>query len=202
MFLDELYSTYSEIPAVVHFIILALSAFIENIFPPIPGDVIVVLYAGLSAKGFSLYLLISAVLLGNFLGGSACFLLGDKLLPLFRKLENRSKFLSFLNEDNEIKAANELRMKGHWIIVFSRFLPGIRFFIAIVAGIVKIKPWKFYLSFMIGVVLWNSLLIFAGRILVEDWAAIQEILSKYTVFIISLVIIVSFVIYMLKRKDR
>lgn len=178
------------------------AAYIENIFPPIPGDVIVVLYAGLSAKGFPVPLLWTAVLLGNLLGGTTCYFLGDKLLPLLRKLEKRFQFFSFLSKDNEEKASEQLENKGPWIIAFSRFLPGIRFFIAIIAGIIKIKPWKFYISFMIGVLLWNSLLIFAGRILVEDWASIKQVLGQYTVVVLSLVTIIGFLVYRIKHKAR
>lgn len=147
-------------------------------------------------------MLLTAVLLGNLLGGTTCYFLGDKLLPFLRKLEKKFQIFSFLNKENEEKASKQLQDKGPWIIAFSRFLPGIRFFIAIIAGIIKLNPWKFYISFMIGVILWNSLLVFAGRVLVEDWALIKKILGQYTVVVLLFVTVIGLLSYRIKQKAR
>lgn len=200
MNLNEIFLTYLEIPLWAHFFILTTATFLENVFPPVPGDVIVVLYGALSAKGFSLVVISSAIFTGNMLGGAVCFHLGSKILPLLRRLQHKSKLLAFADEELEARAGSLLSKHGVLFIGFSRFLPAIRFFISIVAGMFKMKPIAFYAAFLVGVLAWNSLLIQAGIILSTDWSDIRYILQNYTILILSLISLLLAMVWFWRRK--
>lgn len=102
-------------------------AYIENIFPPSPSDVIVVFCASLSGLGktdFTLTL-ISAVL-GSTLGFITMYFIGDKFGD---EIIEKGK-IKFINPENVKKVEVLFSKYGYFLIVINRFLAGTRAFVA------------------------------------------------------------------------
>jgi membrane protein DedA with SNARE-associated domain len=90
---------------------------------------------------------------------------------------------------------------GFLFVVFSRFSAGIRYFVSIVAGITKMNLFLFSLGFLIGILIWNSLLLFGGYLLGENWKQILEWLRVYNI-IITLLILLGITIFILYRRQK
>jgi membrane-associated protein len=106
-----------------------------------------------------------AGILGNFAG----YWFGSKSGPL---LYNRKDSLIFKKHYiDDAKAFYEKH--GGSAIIFARFLPIIRTFVPIIAGVVKMDKKKFSLYNIIGCVAWVTMMLFAGhylqRLILREW---------------------------------
>jgi membrane-associated protein len=112
-------------------------------------------------SGFNVWEVIALVMLAGFLGNFAGYWFGKKSGPLLFKRED-----SFLFKKRHLIAAHEFYEKyGAGAIVFARFLPFIRTFAPIVAGIVKMEYRKFTIFNFLGCVAWVSSMILIGYFL-------------------------------------
>jgi membrane protein DedA with SNARE-associated domain len=195
-------------PIWIH-LFLVFSTFTENVFPPWPGDTFIVF------AGFLMYHdILSPVAtyisttIGNFLGAYLMYFLGQKILQFAHSIHKKIhiKFLSNLLEsmiaDDQMKKTEQWFDKwGFLFVVFSRFSAGIRYFVSIVAGIIKMNIFLFSFSFLIGILIWNSLLLFGGYLLGENWKQILEWLRVYNI-IITLLILLGITIFILYRRQK
>jgi membrane protein DedA with SNARE-associated domain len=138
--------------------------FIENVFPPIPSEVIMGLGGIAVARGsmeFWPLLLVGTV--GSTLGNYVWFLAGDKwgyarLEPL---VDRWGRWLTMEWEDVE-NASRFFRRHGQWIVFAMRFSPFLRTMISLPAGLSHMKHWKFLVFTFAGAAVWNTALIQGG----------------------------------------
>ena len=177
-------------------------AYIENIFPPSPSDVIVVFCASLSGLGktdFTLTL-ISAVL-GSTLGFITMYFIGDKFGD---EIIEKGK-IKFINPENVKKVEVLFSKYGYFLIVINRFLAGTRAFVAFFAGLGEYDLKKSILLSFISASLWYLILVTSGKILGENWHLIADVISGYSkvvTAILTLVVIVFVLRSFLKSKKR
>jgi len=207
--LENFLSYLQQIDPIWIHLFLILSTFTENVFPPWPGDTFIVF------AGFLMYHNIISPIstfisttIGNFLGAYLMYFLGQKILQFAHTIHKkiRIKFISNLLEsmisDNQMKKTEQWFEKwGFLFVVFSRFSAGIRYFVSIVAGITKMNIFLFSFAFLIGLLVWNSLLLFGGYLLGENWKQILEWLRIYNIFI-TLFIVLGITIFILYRKQK
>lgn len=184
------------------------SNFLENVFPPWPGDTVTVFGGFLVAKsqeieggGFGIFGLISSTYLGNIFGAYLMIKFGDKFLKWVQIKE--FPFKKELYDEKKIqKTFNWFEKNEVIVILLSRFSAGIRFFVAIIAGMVGINIFKFFLYFSISVFLWCGLLIQGGYSLGSNWGLIVEYIALYNrVFFSSLgLVLIIFLFYSLLKK--
>ena len=123
-------------PLPVYIIILfAIAAtLIENLFPPAPGDFMVIFLGSLIGLGkIDFVSLMIATTIGSTLGFTVMFLLGR----FFGHKVIDSNRLKFLNEESLRKPRHWFHKYGYIIIVLNRFLTGTRAVISFLAGISK-----------------------------------------------------------------
>lgn len=207
MELDFLIQKMVGLPAYTVYIFLFFSSLIENVFPPWPGDTVIVFSGFLWAHGsISGYVLIFTILAGNLAGALIMYFVGKEFLYLLRILARRTRRPLFLRKIlREISSAKSLRMattlfKKHGVlyVTLSRFSAGIRFFVSIVAGLSRMNLAIFIVSFEAGVVLWNTILLGGGYMLGENWRQILDWLRIYNIAIIS-IIIIALLFFVMKR---
>ena len=124
-----------------------------------PGDTL--LFAGgiLASQGFlSISVLIIGCVISSIIGDNVGYWTGKKV---GRKLFNREASL-FFNQKNVNRAENFYNKHGPLTIIMARFIPMIRTFAPVVAGIAKMEYKKFFLYNIIGGVLWSTLLPLTG----------------------------------------
>jgi membrane protein DedA with SNARE-associated domain len=183
------------------YFILFVSAFIENIFPPIPGDTVTVFGAYLVGRGFlNFWGVLISTTLGSIAGFMAVFALAYwiewKLIEKYRpKWVERSKI---------DRVEKWFRQYGYWIVLINRFLTGVRSIISVVAGLSKMNTMLVFLLALISCFVWNGALIGLGELLGENWELIGHFLKVYNqIVIIALVVgIVIFAGYRFYRSKK
>ncbi len=168
---------------------------IENIFPPIPSEVILTFggflttYSALSPLG----VIISATI-GSLIGAIVLYYLGyffsDRLDKLFKS-------------DDIAKANDWFKNKGCKAVLYCRFVPIVRSLVSIPAGINKMNMTIFLLYTSIGTIIWNTVLVYAGVILGSNWAYFASIISRYSkVVLVTIILIILVRIWIKKIKKN
>lgn len=146
---------------------IALLMAIENIFPPIPSEVIMGVGGIAVARGtMTFWPLLIAGTIGSTLGNYAWFLVGDKLG--YQRLEpfvhRWGRWLTLTWSDVE-NASAFFQRHGQWIVFALRFSPFLRTMISLPAGLTHMKHGKFLLFTFAGAAVWNAALIKGGSLL-------------------------------------
>lgn len=163
---------------------------IENLFPPIPSEVILT-FSGFVAKqaNLSLILIILFSTLGSVIGAIILYYLGyflnDRIVNLLR-----------LNKNNTNKTMEEFNKSGKKSVFLGRLAPIIRSLISIPAGIAKMNIIEFTVLTILGSLIWNTILIILGNIIGENYIIVSQVISKYY----KPIIIILIIIYIIKRK--
>ena len=140
---------------------------IENVFPPIPSEVIMGLGGVAVSRGtmhFWPLLLVGTA--GSTLGNYVWFLAGDRLgYRRLRPVVDRwGRWLTVEWEDIE-QATAFFRRHGQWIVFGLRFSPFLRTVISLPAGLTHMKHWRFLAFTFAGAAVWNAALIKGGEFL-------------------------------------
>lgn len=179
---------------------------IENVFPPIPSEVIL-LFSGFfsSYTSLSVFYMILASTLGSFLGAIILYYIGKIFnKERLKKIVNgRLGKILFLKENDIDKADEWFDNKGNKSVFFCRFVPIVRSLISIPAGMSEMPMGKFIIYTICGSMIWNTVLICLGFRLGRNWEYVLTILDKYQMLVIViLVIIFGYVIIKFYRKKR
>lgn len=157
----------------------------ENLFPPIPSEVILP-SAGFAAASGSMGL-VSAIVwatIGSVVGALALYVLGAWF--------GRARFYSLASKIPFVKEADIERAEAWFVrrgplaVLLGRVVPVVRSLISIPAGIERMKLLPFTLYTAIGSALWNSVLIGAGYALGANWAIVEEWISRYQLIVFGL----------------
>ncbi len=189
-----------------YFGILFLIA-IENVFPPIPSEVI------LSFGGFlttytelEVPLVIIYATLGSVLGAIILYLIGR-----FFSEERINKILSSkvgrilrIKPSDVAKAQNWFEKKEKLAVFICRFVPIVRSLISIPAGMTKMNFGLFILLTTIGTLIWNTVLVLCGYYLGENWSYVVDFFGNYSylVFVLILLLLVFFLVRILLKKRK
>lgn len=158
---------------------IALLMFAENVFPPIPSEVIMGVGGVLVAKGsLNFWALALAGTIGSTLGNYFWFLLGDWLgyertRPL---VKGYGRWITL--EWGEVrKISTVFRRHGQWIVLVFRCFPIVRTMISLPAGLAHMKHSTFLIFTFIGSGVWNLALIGGGKLLGNNLEETQHWLS-------------------------
>jgi membrane protein DedA with SNARE-associated domain len=151
------------------YVFLLASAFVENIFPPLPGDTFVVLGAFLVGRGqldfIPAYLAATA---GSVSGFMLFFWIGRRWgRKLFFRRNGKIFSEARLNRIEKL-----MDRYGYWVIGFNRFLSGFRSVASLGAGIADMEPVKVFALSLASCCLWNGLIMGMGIWIGENWASI------------------------------
>ncbi len=161
---------------------IAIIVFLESgIFFALPGDSLL-FTAGLfvSAFGLNIVFLITLIFIATFLGGLVGYEIGRYLAWL-----ERYPFFRKIIKPEHIKTAHEFFDKhGLVAIIFSRFVPIVRTFMPIVAGVAKMHYGTFLKYSVISSLLWSVLITLAGFYLGQIFPWIKDYISWVAVLIV------------------
>ena len=155
---------------------VVLVTFGENVFPPFPGDVILIFCGYLSGIGQVYWLIL---LLLAYAGSIAGFMI---LHAIGRALDYhviQSRKVRWLPYGSIEKVEQWFHRHGAIIILINRFLMGIRTAIALFSGMAKIDRKVTFIFASISLLIWNALLILSGKWLGENWQGVLSMLSQY-----------------------
>lgn len=176
--------------------------FIENVFPPIPSELILV-FGGFISKSLNLNFLLLVVFatLGSSTGAIILYYAGKKI-PL-EKMESflEKKWVKRLGfKPGDIKKSLKYFEKySTFAVFFGRCIPVVRSLISIPAGMQNMSLRKFLIYTTIGSGIWNTLLIYIGRVTQDKWKEGLLILERYSNRILGLIVLVFVIKFLVKR---
>lgn len=171
--------------------------FLESgIFFPLPGDSLL-FTAGLlaSGTGLNLYLLIPLIFLATFLGGIAGYIIGVYL----EHLHKYAFFRKIIKKEHLDKAHEFFEKHGRLAIVLSRFVPLVRTFVPIVAGIARMNFGKFIRYSFLSSVLWSTIVTLLGYFLGKRFPHLHEYIP-YLVIVVVLASVIPLAFAWLRRR--
>ncbi len=181
---------------------------IENIFPPIPSEVIL-LFGGFMTTYSSMNVIgvIIASTLGSVLGAIILYYIGKILNKerLKKIITSKPGKLLRLKPEDIDKADEWFDSKGNKTVFFCRFVPVIRSLISIPAGMSEMPMKKFLIYTTAGSLIWNAALTIAGSIVGENWTSIVEIMDSYShiaVIVLAIIFIIAIIVFYTKRKKK
>jgi membrane protein DedA with SNARE-associated domain len=157
---------------------------LENLFPPIPSEVILPL-AGFTASrgGFTLLEAIFWTTAGSVLGAYVLYLLGAWLgRQRTRALIGKIPFVA-LEDVNKVEAW--FLCHGYKAVFLGRLLPLFRSLVSIPAGIERMPVLPFLALTLAGSLVWNSVLVLTGYLLGENWPLVEEYAGMLQVLVIA-----------------
>lgn len=183
---------------------LYLVMFLENVFPPIPSEVVLPLAGSLSLTGrFSIPVITLVGMLGSLTGAFLFYGLGKWLgEPRVRKLLTRFGKFALLSTDDLDRSLEWFDKYDDWVIFFSRMVPIVRSLISIPAGIASMNLAKFSFYTIIGTALWSFVLSYGGRLLGEQWPLIADYINTYQniVLVLAVLAVGFFIVFRLLKK--
>jgi len=173
---------------------------LESATLPVPSEVVLPIAGWLVSKNilnFWVVVIVASIgsLIGTLIDYSIGYYLGRAAILRYGRIVR-------LNE-NHLKTTEKWFAKhGELIVLLARFVPLIRTLIAFPAGIAEMKLWKFVSFSIIGIVIWDAILIYLGVLFGQNYNSIVSTLSNaFTLVEILAVVVVIIVLYLwLRRK--
>jgi membrane protein DedA with SNARE-associated domain len=158
--------------------ILFLASLGEYVFPPLPGDLLVILGAWYAVQGvISWPLAFAAVTAGAVAGAAVDYGIGRWLA---RRLDARAARRGLLSAERLARFVTAYQRWGSVLLVANRFMPGFRAFVFVGAGAAGIPLGKVLLLGGLSAALWSALLLFAGSLLVRSLPELVELFRAYS----------------------
>ncbi|SDN64127.1 membrane protein DedA, SNARE-associated domain [Psychrobacillus sp. OK028] len=177
----------------------------ENIFPPIPSEVILTLggYMTTTTSMTKIGIIIASTA-GSVIGAAILYGIG-KLLDVERLekiIRKYGKFLRLTIKDIH-KADAWFDKYGVWAVFFGRLIPLVRSLISIPAGMSKMNFALFLLFTTLGTLIWNTVLVSVGAAVGDNWDVIVGYMDIYSNIVYALIAIggIAFLIWYFKKRD-
>ena len=198
---EDILTRIATFPPFWIYITLFFFAFVENIFPPSPSDVLLVVGGTLIGTGaVSFILALAFATIGSITGFMLMFYIGS---TVDKKLIHSGRF-KHIPVDSIDKVEKWFRKYGYFIIVANRFLPGTRAVISFFAGISNLEPKKTTLLCLVSALVWNAIMLYLGFIFGNNVSKVDEYLTTYTniVIAVTIIVVLFFILRLFFRKRK
>lgn len=183
---------------------IGLLMFAENLFPPIPSELIMPLAGFTVAQGEMDFVTVVAVgVIGTILGALPWYYAGHRLgnKRLHHLFNRYGKWIGVSGQDLD-KAIVWFRRHGNYAVLLGRLVPGIRTLISIPAGLSHMPLLPFLLYSTVGTTLWITLLTLAGYLLGERYELVEQYLAPVSKLVLVTVIFVFGIWFFRTRRQR
>lgn len=180
-FFEWLYQVMHQVTQALGYPGVFILMLVENLFPPIPSEMVMPFAGFLVAQGdFHVFGILIAGTLGSLAGALVIYYLGGKLgqKRVERWLERYGKYV-LLDKNDLRRALDAFERHGNLSVLIGRVIPGVRSLISLPAGMRKMPLPQFLALTAVGTVAWNALLIFAGFTLGRNWQRVLGIMDTY-----------------------
>lgn len=182
---------------------IGLLMFLENLFPPIPSELIMPL-AGFTVHQGEMELVpaIAAGVIGTMLGAFPWYYLG-KLLGeerIKRWIDQHGKWLG-ISADEIDKSKQWFYRHGNKAVFFCRMVPGVRTLISLPAGFSNMPMPQFLIYSTLGTLGWVMLLTFTGYLLGQNYTLVDEYLGPVSKVVLGL-LIVAFIAWIVRHRKQ
>jgi len=182
---------------------IGLLMFLENLFPPIPSELIMPLAGFTVAQGkMQMLPAIAAGVVGTVLGALPWYyagsLLGEERLKQW--FDRYGKWLGISGKEVQ-NASRWFEKHGYKTVLFCRLVPGVRTLISIPAGIHRMRLLPFLLYSTIGTALWTTLLTYAGYLLGDHYHLVEKYLDPVSKYVL-VGLVIAFVVWLVLHQQQ
>lgn len=175
-----------------------LIAYIENLFPPSPSDVLLVFAGTLIGIGTADFVpILLAATIGAVTGFVTAYMIGRR----YGRQVAASPLVPFITLELVDKVQVWFDKYHGLIIVVNRFLAGTRAVIAFAAGITRMPLPRTTLYCTLSATAWNALLLWLGSIAGERWRDVDQYLSTYG-WVVTGLLAVAVVVWFLRNRRK
>lgn len=182
---------------------IALLMFLDNVFPPLPSEIIMPSAGFVAARGeLSLLGVIVAGSIGSLIAAAVLYGLGRTISQptLFQLTERYGKY--FMIKPQDVKTAlHWFEHYGHRVVFIGRMVPAVRSLISIPAGMSHMPFWKFMFYSGLGTIIWTAFLACVGFYFGENLERMHHILSQ-SGNIILVLLTIALLIYLLRKYQQ
>ena len=181
---------------------------LENIFPPIPSEVILTFGGFLTTyTKLNVWGVILSATIGSVAGAIVLYIVGrcltgERLMQLVDgKLGKRLPF----NRDDVEYTLEWFAKKGNKAVFFCRCIPILRSLISIPAGMAKMAMGSFMLMTVMGTVIWNVVLVHLGAFAGASWGIITEYMGTYknwTLLVLGIALFAGIMWFIRKQRKK
>jgi membrane protein DedA with SNARE-associated domain len=178
---------------------------VENIFPPIPSEVILTFGGFLTIYSkLNVWLVILSATFGSLAGAIILYYIGRLIKPeiLKRILSGKSGKALFLKSTDIDRAKNWFGKRGNATVFFCRFVPIVRSLISVPAGTAKMKLFSFLVFTTAGTAIWNTVLVWLGVFAGASWQTVVTYVGVYSSAVLLLLLILTLALGVVFYKHR
>jgi membrane protein DedA with SNARE-associated domain len=182
---------------------IGLLMFLENLFPPIPSELIMPLAGFTVFKGqMDFVLVIIAGVVGTILGAFPWYYIGKFISEerLEHLADKYGKWISVTSKDIK-KANNWFNQHGGKAVFFCRLVPGVRTLISLPAGINNMPLIPFTIYSTLGTTIWVTFLTFLGYKLGDHYELVDQYLGPVSKIVLA-IIVISFILWVVRKQMR
>ena len=183
------------------FLMIAL----ENIFPPIPSEVVLTFGGFMTTKSdLTVFGVVVAATLGAVVGAVILYLIGLLLnVNQLEKIIDRWGHILKIKKEDIHKADRWFERYGVWTVFFCRMVPIVRSLISVPAGMARMNMALFLIFTTVGTLIWNTILVMLGAAFGEAWTTVLDYMSVYSnvfyvIFAVLFILVIAW--YVKKRK--
>ena len=161
---------------------VAVLTFLENLFPPIPSELVIPLAGFVAGRGELHIVPVIAVASAGSLAGAALWYfvgrsIGERRLRAWVRRHGRWLTLSGSDLDS---AQDWFRRHGPTAVLIGRLVPGVRTFVSLPAGFSKMPLPAFLAYSAVGTIVWTAALAYAGLALQANFTAVGDYVNIAT----------------------
>jgi membrane protein DedA with SNARE-associated domain len=167
---------------------VAVLTLLENVFPPIPSELVIPLAGFVAAGGdLNLAVVILAGSCGSLAGATIWYAIGRSIgeRRLRAWVSRHGRWLTLGPRDVD-RAQAWFKRHGNAAVFYGRLMPGVRTFVSLPAGFSRMKLLPFLLYSALGTVIWTSALACAGVLLQANFALVGDYLNAATNAVLAL----------------
>ncbi|WP_433257325.1 DedA family protein [Streptosporangium sp. CA-135522] len=174
---------------------------LENLFPPLPSEVILPLAGFTASKGnMTLFDAVLWTTLGSVIGALALYGIGamlgrDRVVAIAAKLP-------LISVSDIEKTEAWFARHGRKTVFFGRMIPIFRSLISIPAGVERMPITVFTLLTTLGSLIWNTAFVMAGYLLGENWSLVEDYAGVLSKAVLGVVVLAVVVFVVIRLRDR
>ncbi|MCZ9293795.1 DedA family protein [Corynebacterium meitnerae] len=182
---------------------VGIAILLENLFPPIPSEVVLPLGGFTVAQGsLSFAAVFIWATIGSVVGAYILYGVGAWLGA--ERLRTIADWMWLVKASDVDKSLEWFDRHGRPSILFGRLIPGIRSLISIPAGLDRMNLLTFGVWTTLGSAVWNFILIYLGFTLGDNWESVTNYIDQYSKVAYALIILVmlGFLVYFIRRAAK
>jgi membrane protein DedA with SNARE-associated domain len=179
---------------------------LENLFPPIPSEVILTFGGFMTTKtNLSIFGVVMTSTIGSVAGAVVLYGVGTLIdMEKVERIVDKWGHILRLTKKDVQKADGWFNKYGVWTVFFCRFIPLVRSLISLPAGMSHMNLVSFLVLTTLGTLIWNVVLVSIGASVGGSWEKIVGYMDIYSniVYVILAVMLIVFVILFIRKRTK